>query len=160
MSMRTTSALATDSDYEDAIEPIGSATILEIERPLIAADLVHRARILLGVRRLREFTFGDDADIFGEPSWDILLDLFIGQQEARETSVSMLGGYITPSATVLRHAKVLQERGLVTRTPDRCDRRRHLMGLTPRGVELIRRILVRAEVEGPRSPTLDDGVDR
>lgn len=155
MIMQASSVCEADNDRLDDVAPPQSATILEIEPYPIDAELAQRARILLGIRRLREFTFGDDAEIFGEPSWDILLDLFIAQHEGRQTSVSMLGGYITPSATVLRHARSLQQRGLVTRKGDRYDRRRHLIRLTPRAVDLMKRILSKADVEGPRAPIRD-----
>jgi hypothetical protein len=68
-------------------------------------------------RRLEEI-------FFGEPNWDILLDLFIAHLENRVVRIGALGGQNTVAAsTILRRAAVLRQRGLICRKqcpPDAC----------------------------------------
>lgn len=111
-----------------------------IDRSEISA--LDRARALYDLRRSREHFFKGNADLFGEPAWDILLDLFIAGEIAKPVSVtSACIGASTPPTTALRWLCVLEKRGLVERIPDPHDRRRALMRLTPKADQSLRAYL-------------------
>ena len=93
---------------------------------LLAAKDMYRER----VSRRRFFS----PDLFGEPAWDVLLDLYIAEKENQPVSVSAacLGAQV-PMTTALRHLKLLEESGLVTREPDARDGRRHYVRISDKG---------------------------
>lgn len=103
-------------------------------KAVVTAAAIYRAR------RMRNELFGRDAQkIFGEPSWDILLDLFIETSAGRSVSVtSSCIAADAPSSTGQRHIRRMEKRGLVVRTPDPHDARRTWLRLTPRGHLLTR----------------------
>jgi DNA-binding MarR family transcriptional regulator len=74
------------------------------------------ARHLFNERRLRDRAF--DARLFGEPSWDILLDLFASEAEGKPVSATSaaLAGSV-PVSSGLRSITRLEESGLVAREP-------------------------------------------
>lgn len=87
--------------------------------------------------RLRRKKFFD-ADLFGEPAWDILLDLFLCHVEGRRITItSACIASSVPSTTALRWIALLQERGLIQRESDILDRRRSWIDLTPQGYQKI-----------------------
>jgi len=91
--------------------------------------LVEIAKRLYDMRKVRDQLLGDT--LFSEPAWDILLDLFISDHEARQLSVSAVCiGARAPSATALRYLTMLQDAGLVERTRDERDGRRSHVQLT------------------------------
>lgn len=75
------------------------------------------------------------ADLFGEPTWDILLDLYIALREERRvpTTSSCIGAHVPPT-TALRWLRILEARGLVEREDDGRDGRRTFVCLTRRGL--------------------------
>lgn len=92
------------------------------------------ARARYHARRRRSVAF-DGAELFGEPAWDILLDLYIAHAEGKPVSVSSACiGSAAPPTTGLRWLGVLQEAGLVERKQDPRDQRRVLVHLTGEGV--------------------------
>ena len=73
-------------------------------------------------------------DLFGEPSWDILLDLFIAKtSELRISITSACIASHVPLTTALRWLSVLEEAGLIIRTGDTKDKRRSWVELTESG---------------------------
>lgn len=71
-------------------------------------------------------------DLFGEPAWDMLIDLFIHEAEAKPVSTSSLciaSGL--PMSSALRLLQRLCDTGLVTREADRHDGRRNFIRLAP-----------------------------
>lgn len=109
--------------------PQGSATHEQNRTDFAAA-----ARHTYARRRTRASIFGS-ADIFGEPAWDILLDLYIAQAEKKPVSVSSACiGSAAPPTTGLRWLGVLADIGLVMREHDKEDQRRVLVRLTERGI--------------------------
>ena len=93
-------------------------------------------RRLIRKRQARSDTFG--ADVFGDPAWDMLLELALSEAEGRRVSVTSLciaSGI--PVTTALRKIGLLEERGLIVRTADGTDRRRAMLGLTRRSWEGI-----------------------
>jgi DNA-binding MarR family transcriptional regulator len=97
-----------------------------------------RAQALYDMRRAREPFFGQNADLFGEPAWDILLDLFIGHERGAEMCVSdaCIGACVPPS-TAIRWLAILEDRGLIERDADPFDARRRCVRLTRRARELL-----------------------
>lgn len=95
-------------------------------------QLMQMAKRLYDVRQMRDEVLGEA--LFSEPSWDILLDLFISDHEGRQLSVSAVCiGARSPSATALRYLAMLQDAGLVERTRDERDGRRSHVRLTVQG---------------------------
>jgi DNA-binding MarR family transcriptional regulator len=87
--------------------------------------LLTRAIALYKGRRARTTLLGRSADLFGEPAWDILLDLFIAREKGQLVSISSACiAADVPSTTALRWLSVLEQRGLVERLGDPADRRR------------------------------------
>jgi DNA-binding transcriptional ArsR family regulator len=102
-----------------------------------SADL-HKAELALArqtyaLRRRRHRFLA--ADLFGEPTWDILLDLFIAAHEGRRvpTTSACIGAHVPPT-TALRWLRILEARGLVEREEDGRDGRRTFVRLSKRGL--------------------------
>jgi DNA-binding MarR family transcriptional regulator len=73
--------------------------------------------------------------LFGEPAWDILLDLYAAAGRGQAVSVSNAClAADTPASTALRWLQHLEREGLVERLPDATDARRHYVRLTDPGM--------------------------
>lgn len=82
-----------------------------------------------GVRRERDNQF--PRGLFGEPAWDMLLDLFVNTRRGRTVSVTSLCiASAVPATTALRYIALLEERGLLQRIPAQHDRRVSYVELT------------------------------
>ena len=104
-----------------------------------AAELA-LARQFYALRRRRHRFLA--ADLFGEPTWDILLDLYIAAHEGRRvpTTSSCIGAHVPPT-TALRWLRILEARGLVEREEDRRDGRRTFVRLSRRGLSSMQGFL-------------------
>ena len=82
------------------------------------------------------------ADLFGEPTWDILLDLYVAARERRRvpTTSACIGAHVPPT-TALRWLRILEMRGLVEREEDGRDGRRTFVRLTVRGCTVMESFL-------------------
>jgi hypothetical protein len=110
--------------------------------PQVEAECVKTAKRLYALRRRRNELL--DADMFSDPAWDMLLDLFITGAEGRRLSVSgVCIGSHAPAATALRYLALLQERGLVRRMVDSTDGRRTLVELTELGQRSMQTLLMK-----------------
>lgn len=93
-----------------------------------------KAQALYTGRRIRDSLFG--AQLFGEPSWDILLDLFIAERRGKKLPVTTVCiGAQVPSTTALRYIGLLVECGFVQREFDPRDSRRIFLRLSPLGLK-------------------------
>lgn len=102
------------------------------------------AREAYATRRRRSAIFEND-ELFGEPAWDILLDLYIAHVESKAVSVSSACiGSAAPPTTGLRWLGVLSEQNLIIREHDPDDQRRVLVRLTERGLEAMDRYFASA----------------
>ncbi|WP_159975675.1 MULTISPECIES: MarR family transcriptional regulator [unclassified Novosphingobium] len=94
---------------------------------------VELARQTYEDRRRRTKIFRSE-ELFGEPAWDILLDLFIAAKERRRVSVtSACIGSAVPSTTALRWIAILEKQSLLVREADPGDARRVYVKLSARG---------------------------
>lgn len=110
------------------------------DRECSDAKLADSAIEIYRRRRRRERKL--DADLLGEPCWDILLDLFVNT--VRNKPVTVTGACLasnSPTTTALRWLAILEQRGMLKRSPDPFDRRVVLIRLTNLGVEKMRAIL-------------------
>ncbi|QIQ87806.1 MarR family transcriptional regulator [Erythrobacter sp.] len=100
------------------------------------------AKKIYRARRKRDVIF-EDYSIFGEPAWDILLDLFVNNSVGRSVSVKSASlGSAAPDTTALRWLRVLERSGLIHFTQDQSDGRRKLISLTQEGDQQMRRYLL------------------
>ena len=96
------------------------------------------AQLLLNARKKRDSIFG--AEMFEDPAWNMMLDLYASTLSGRPVTVSDLclaSG--TSATTALRRMTSLVELGLIERVPDPHDRRRVLVRQTERGREAMDR---------------------
>ncbi len=102
--------------------------------------LSERAVYIYEMRRIRSKHF--DQDLFGEPGWDILLDLFIAfANRERISTTSCCIASAAPASTALRWIGELVETGLVKREPSLTDRRSSYVSLTQEGALKMARFL-------------------
>lgn len=79
-------------------------------------------------------------NLFGEPAWDLLLDLYIREKSGSRSSVtSACIGSRAPHTTALRHIEALRRAGWIKRIPDEGDKRRFWLALTPTAIEKLDR---------------------
>ena len=101
--------------------------------------LVRYARHHYATRRRRDAAFGG---LFGEPAWDMLLELFIQSAEGSKTPIKNLClASCTPTSTAMRWIDRLLELGLIEKSNDDEDARRSLVRLTERGWQAIVAVL-------------------
>jgi len=106
------------------------------------------ARKTYALRRKRAAIFGNP-DLFGEPAWDILLDLFIAHGDGKQVSVSSACiGSAAPATTGLRWLAVLADEALILRESDPQDQRRVLVRLSSAGLAAMNRFFDAIESGG------------
>ena len=116
-------ARATSLSNTRAMEPISV-------RHATARD---RAASLLALRKRREDALG--ADLFAEPAWDILLDLFVRYIDRTKTSTTSAAlAARVPLSTALRHVSILVQKGLVRQTVSTTDLRLQYVSMSDAGV--------------------------
>lgn len=97
-----------------------------------------RVRRLVRQRRTRERFF--PADLFADPAWDMLLDLFAARLERQEVSVSSLCiAAAVPATTALRWIKTLTDAGLFLREADERDGRRIFIAMSDQAFSAMER---------------------
>lgn len=117
--------------------------IAELERHAVGtsemrSDALFKAKQHYKSRRAREKLF-NTPDLFGEPAWDMLVDLFIAAEEGKQISVSSLCvASAVPMTTALRWIGILESRNMIERTADDCDARRFYLALSSSAQAKIR----------------------
>ncbi|HMT40451.1 MarR family winged helix-turn-helix transcriptional regulator [Sphingorhabdus sp.] len=102
--------------------------------PRIGTDFV---RNVIKLRRMRERLLGED--LFADPGWDILLDLFAAQEEGQQVSVSSLCiAAAVPPTTALRWITNMTEAGYLVRRQDPYDARRVYIELSENMAERLK----------------------
>ena len=118
-----------------------------------STQLMTLAREAYRLRRMRAQVFGD-SDLFGEPAWDMLLDLFIATGEGKRVPVtSACIGAAVPTTTALRWLTMLEDRGLVVREHDKHDARRIFVRLTSDAEAKMAAYFSKSSSPFPRSGT-------
>jgi hypothetical protein len=105
----------------------GARALRSLELPNPETVLIAR-RYLASRRRRSEIL---TTDLFADPAWDMLIDLFAAWGEGRRVSVSsvcMASG--VPKSTALRWIPKMELEGLVRRWPDPRDARRTFIEIT------------------------------
>lgn len=94
-------------------------------------------RAVIRARRLRAQYFG--GELFADPAWDMLLDLFAASLERRRVSVSSLCiAAAVPPTTALRWIGTMHDAGLFGREADPGDRRRAYIVLSEKALAGMR----------------------
>lgn len=96
---------------------------------------------LYETRRLRDRHFKND--LFADPAWDILLDLFVQKSVGKRVSITsacIASG--VPATTGLRWVTLLVDEGLVIREGDEIDRRRAFLRLSKEGEKAVQMALL------------------
>jgi DNA-binding MarR family transcriptional regulator len=105
------------------------------EKLATIASSIYRARR----RRTKLF----DKNMFSEPAWDMLLDLFInGVRGLRVSSTSLCHAADVPVPTGLRWIILLENKGLLRRQPGPHDGRVAFLEISDRGTELMRKYVL------------------
>jgi DNA-binding MarR family transcriptional regulator len=90
-------------------------------------------RAVLKLRRSRDRFF--EAELFADPAWDILLELYAAELGQRRMSVSSLClGAAVPATTALRWIRTLEEKGIIRRAADPMDGRRVFLSLSDEAI--------------------------
>lgn len=106
------------------------------QQPVIGSPLC-AAKALYAMRRQRTLLFAS-SELFGEPAWDILLDLFIARQEGKRVPVtSACIGAAVPPTTGLRWLALLESTGMVKREDDPKDARRSFVSISERAENAV-----------------------
>jgi DNA-binding MarR family transcriptional regulator len=109
-------------------DPAGTDPILQLARALYAARSGRNAH-LPGIS-------------FGEPSWDMLLTLYVAARQGEELLVSALySASHAPTSTALRHLKRLRDKHYVEIERHGSDSRKRLVRLAPAGQARLERLL-------------------
>ena len=120
----TTESLAQPSEgtSDEALQEVAPESVMAVIR----------------TRRLRERFFRED--LFADPAWDILLDLFHAELAQYRVAVSSAcAAAAVPATTGLRWIKTLVAEGIVVRRADPHDGRRIFLELSPGASEAMRR---------------------
>lgn len=118
---------------------------MEARAPIGGGDtdteaLVHLAQQEYASRRSRELCFA--ANIFAEPAWDMLLDLYVQRHRGRAVSIhSLCIAAAVPATTALRWIRKLDQCGLVARARSAHDNRVIHVALTANGLAAMERYL-------------------
>ena len=93
-------------------------------------------RAILKMRRNRALFFR--AELFADPAWDILLELYAAELGQRRIFVTRLcRGAAVPATTAMRWIGQMEAQGLIDRREDPLDRRRQFLTLSNKGVEAM-----------------------
>lgn len=145
--MRQESGIALSADEERALaQADGCVPELPTTRAQTLTRWCELATRLYRFRRRRDRLFGS---IFGEPGWDILLDLFIMEAAGKRVPVSsacLASG--ASHSTALRQIDEMVRYGIVLRERDEVDKRRTYVRLTENGLAKMGAVLEQLSVRG------------
>jgi hypothetical protein len=126
--------MADEIEQSEGNAPRAPNNVSASTRPLTSfprsrLELLQTASDTYRVRRERERYF--PATYFGEPAWDILLDLLANEMSGRPVSVSNACiAASAPATTGMRWLRVLEEDGYIKKVRDQSDSRVTLVILT------------------------------
>ena len=126
------------SDIKAMLAEIRSSLSI-IEDRLVFAPAADLREAELRLRRIRDSVF--PPGYFGDPAWDILLDLDRAARKNQAYAVTDAGiDANIPATTALRYLAKLERDGLIKRQPDLADSRRVFVSLTSHGHSLMDQI--------------------
>ena len=103
--------------------------------------LARSSDAVYSLRRKREKYFNNQ-QLFSEPAWDILLDLFSSHLRGLNISIksASLAAQV-PLSTALRWINILEDEGLIERVNDPSDARRTFVQVTPDAIAKLTSVL-------------------
>lgn len=126
----TLARLSSESEVVPADQVRESGPAPEISPKTVAA--------LIRARRLRATYF--ESELFADPAWDMMLELFHAELTHRRVPVSNLcSAAAVPATTALRWLKMLVEKKVVVRRDDPLDGRRVYVELEPQTSDALKR---------------------
>lgn len=134
-------------DIRSRIDTLTEAAILrDIQlKPTSLDALEDRIKRILKLRSSRRRIFQDE--LFGEPAWDMLLELYavgLGGQTVSVSSLCIASG--VPCTTALRWIRNLETHGWIQRARDPKDGRRFFVSLTGKGHKAMERFFAQSEI--------------
>jgi len=131
-------AIGSQADLTDAVP--------DPRRGAVAID-AQAIRSVIRMRRLRDEYFA--ANLFGDPAWDMLLDLMAARLESKPVAVSSLCiAAAVPATTALRWIKRMTDEGLLVRRSDPEDGRRVFIELSDAAADAMMRYIETAHRQG------------
>jgi CheY-like chemotaxis protein len=124
----------------DSVPPAQAAASVATAKTAADQGPVARKRAALGelktMRRLRSQYF--PAELFSDPCWEMLLDLYDASLAGAEVTVTSLGAASgVPQTTALRRMETLQGHNLIVRAEDKADKRRTIIKLSDAGMQAV-----------------------
>ncbi len=124
----------------------GAVNVLDPARLAPPPSPGAKAASLYKARRRRAQYFAPAEDLFGEPAWDVLLDLFVAHERNQKVSVSSVSAAAcVPTTTALRIIAKLTARGMIEDRPDPHDKRRRFLRLTESAVVAMQAYLLQGD---------------
>lgn len=103
-------------------------------------------KLEIEIRKTRNLIFSND--LFGEASWDILLDLYVNYLDGKKTPIkSVTIASNAPATTVLRHINMLERKEFIQKFKDVQDNRLTILQLTEKSIMLFQDLIARFEVK-------------
>ncbi len=113
-------------------------------RKIPEQSLTTIAENLYRFRRRRDalMTSQFGTDIFADPAWDIILDLYIHNSKNQDVCVtSACAAAMVPITTALRYITVLSDRGMIERSRNHKDGRSYLLRLSSEAIRIVEELL-------------------
>lgn len=126
-----------------------AAELLSRPGALSSLSIVEIYRLEKRLRSARNELF--PTGYFADVAWDILVDLFLADDEHRKLSIADLSARNdVPLSTLLRYLAKMEEDGLVYRTPDHHDKRRVFIKLTSAAEQKLQHVANDAQPHFPK----------
>ncbi|MBC2668203.1 transcriptional regulator [Novosphingobium piscinae] len=107
-------------------------------------DAIELAEAIYRFRRRRDLLLQHRgiAQLFTDPAWDMLLDLFIARGRGKSISITSLSiAGCVPATTGLRWIELLVSNGLASRRADETDGRRTFIEISDTGYRMLEDLL-------------------
>lgn len=122
-----------------------SSNVPSVQHRADSAEAERRARSIIRVRCGRAALFS--SDLFGEPAWDMLLELYATELADRVACVSgVCRDSGAPFSTALRWIKMLEDNGWVTRLPNHGSPPQSFLSLTDKSKSAMKRFFAQPEL--------------
>ena len=126
---------------------------------LDAEELARLCQAVYRLRRARPKYMAAAGDLFADPIWDMMLDLYVASQRGQLTTVTnACVAADVPQTTGLRYIEKLTSRGIAVRYSHLTDKRMLGLELTPQGKasmeDILRELARRLGEAGYRRETM------